>query len=106
MNTIKTFLPATQSGCGRFWRRLGAWGVFVIAAMDSAFFGLPSMRWWPGYVYKQPSKFFLYVVLAASGSAVGSIVLYLIGYTGGEVSTQEAIVRRAFQQNPRIVREA
>ena len=49
-----------------------------------------------GYVYKQPSKFFLYVILAAAGSAVGSIVLYLIGYTGGEVLLRKRLSAERF----------
>jgi membrane protein YqaA with SNARE-associated domain len=51
-----------------------------------------------GYVYKNPSKFFLYVVLAASGSAIGSIVLYLVGYTGGEVLLRRKLTPERFSQ--------
>jgi len=40
----------------------------------------------------------LYVVLAASGSAIGSIVLYLIGYTGGEVLLRKKLTPERFSQ--------
>ena len=85
MNTIKNIATRYTKWLWALLAPLGAWGVFVIAAMDSAFVGLPLDAVVAGYVYKNPSKFFLYVVLAASGSAIGSIVLYLVGYTGGEV---------------------
>ena len=54
------------------------------------------MRSWLVTSYKQPSKFFLYVILAAAGSAVGSIVLYLIGYTGGEVLLRKRLSAERF----------
>jgi len=37
-----------------------------------------------GYVYHQPRNMLLYVTLASAGSALGSSVLYLLGYLGGE----------------------
>jgi len=85
LDTIKRILTRYTKWLWALLAPLGPWGVFVIAAVDAAFFGLPMDAVVAGYVYKQPSKFFLYVILAAAGSAVGSIVLYLIGYTGGEV---------------------
>ncbi len=37
-----------------------------------------------GYVYQKPSAFLLYVIMGAAGSALGSCILYWIGYEGGE----------------------
>jgi len=37
---------------------------------------------------------------------VGSIVIYLIGYTGGEVLLRKRLVARALREDSRFVREA
>lgn len=96
MDTIKRILSRYTKWLWALLAPLGPWGVFVIAAVDAAFFGLPMDAVVAGYVYKQPSKFFLYVILAAAGSAVGSIVLYLIGYTGGEVLLRKRLSAERF----------
>ena len=77
---------------------LGAWGVFAIAAVDAAFMGLPMDAIVAGYIYKDPHGYLLYVLLAASGSAAGSIVLYVIGYTGGEVLLRKRLSPERFQK--------
>jgi membrane protein YqaA with SNARE-associated domain len=63
---------------------LGPWGVFAIAAVDGSFLGLPLDAIVAGYVYNDRPHLFFYVILASAGSATGSIVLYVIGYLGGE----------------------
>jgi membrane protein YqaA with SNARE-associated domain len=96
LNTIKSILTRYSKWLWAVLAPLGAWGVFVIAAVDAAFVGLPMDAVVAGYVYKNPSKFFLYVVLAAVGSAVGSVVLYVIGYTGGEVLLRKRLSPERF----------
>jgi membrane protein YqaA with SNARE-associated domain len=98
LDTIKRILTRYTKWLWALLAPLGPWGVFVIAAVDAAFFGLPMDAVVAGYVYKQPSKFFLYVILAAAGSAVGSIVLYLIGYTGGEVLLRKRLSVERFSR--------
>ena len=63
---------------------MGPWGVLFISAMDAAAVGLPMDLVIAGYVYKKPSAFLLYVLMGAVGSALGSCILYWIGYEGGE----------------------
>lgn len=58
--------------------------------------GLPMDAIVAGYVYKDPSRMLLYVLLASAGSAVGSIVLYVIGYTGGEVLLRKRLSPERF----------
>ncbi len=77
---------------------LGAWGVFVIAALDGAAVGLPMDLVIAGYVYKKPSLFLLYVVMGAAGSAIGSSILYWIGYEGGEKLLRKKISPERFQK--------
>jgi membrane protein YqaA with SNARE-associated domain len=77
---------------------LGSWAVFAIAGIDSAFFGVPLDPVVATYVYENRSHALLYPLLAAAGSAAGCILLYWIGYTGGEVLLLERIPRAKFER--------
>jgi membrane protein YqaA with SNARE-associated domain len=86
---------------------LGIWGVFVVSAIDGAFIGLPMDVVVAGYVYQNRARLLLYVLMASAGSALGSIVIYLIGYEGGEELLRKRIsaerfekFHRAFEQHP------
>jgi membrane protein YqaA with SNARE-associated domain len=63
---------------------LGIWGVFVVAFADSALLGMPVDAVVAFYVYQNHRRLLFYVVMAAVGSALGSIPLYIVGYLGGE----------------------
>jgi len=63
---------------------LGAWGVLGFAAIDAAIFGMPIDAIVCGYAYANPAKLVLYALAAAVGGAAGSLVVYAIGYEGGE----------------------
>jgi membrane protein YqaA with SNARE-associated domain len=76
---------------------LGSWGVFAIAAIDGSLLGMPLDPVVAGYVYQSPHKFLLYVIMASVGSAAGSIVLYVIGYKGGEVLLQKRMPPQKFE---------
>jgi membrane protein YqaA with SNARE-associated domain len=77
---------------------LGSWAVFAIAAIDSAFFGFPLDPVVASYVYQDRPRFLLYAVMASAGSAAGCIILYLIGYKGGEVLLERRISRTRFNK--------
>jgi membrane protein YqaA with SNARE-associated domain len=66
-------------------KTLGAWGVFIVATMDSAAFGVPMDPLVAGYVYSNPHKAWLYCLSGAVGSALGSLVPYGLGRAGGEL---------------------
>ena len=107
MNTIKHILTRYTAFLWILLKPLGAWGVFVIAGLDAAAVGLPMDVVVAGYVYQNRARFLLYVLMASAGSALGSIVLYLIGYTGGEAVLRKRIsperfdkLHRAFDQHP------
>lgn len=76
----------------------GPWGVFAIAALDSAFVGLPLDVVVGGFVYAQPHLFWLYALMGAAGSAIGSIVIYVIGYKGGEVLIERRVGKERFDK--------
>lgn len=98
MHTIKHIISAYGKWIWAVLAPLGVWGVFAISAVDAAFMGLPMDAIVAGYIYKDPHRFLLYVLLAALGSAVGSIVIYVIGYTGGEVLLRKRVSPERFQK--------
>jgi membrane protein YqaA with SNARE-associated domain len=98
LHTIKHIISAYGKWVWGLLAPLGIWGVFAISAVDAAFMGLPMDPIVAGYIYKNPHNFLLYVLLAASGSAVGSIVIYVIGFTGGEVLLRKRLSPARFQK--------
>jgi membrane protein YqaA with SNARE-associated domain len=66
-------------------KALGAWGVFILATIDSALFGIPMDPLVAGFVFATPSRAWLYCVAGALGSALGSLLPYYLGRAGGEL---------------------
>jgi membrane protein YqaA with SNARE-associated domain len=66
-------------------KALGAWGVLLIAVLDAAAFGIPMDPLVAGFVYASPHKTVFYCLAGSLGSAVGSLVPYLLGRAGGEL---------------------
>ena len=77
---------------------LGIWGVLGFAFVDAALLGMPLDAIVGGYVYSNPHRFLLYSAMAAAGSALGSIVIYWIGYKGGEVLLVKRIGEERFNK--------
>jgi membrane protein YqaA with SNARE-associated domain len=77
---------------------LGSWAVFAIAGIDSAFFGVPLDPVVATYVYQHRSHALLYPLMAAAGSAAGCVILYWIGYKGGEVLLLKRMSRAKFER--------
>jgi membrane protein YqaA with SNARE-associated domain len=77
---------------------LGPWGMLVFAAVDGSFLGMPLDAIFVGYVYHDRARFLLYVLLGAVGSALGSIVIYVIGYTGGEMLLRKRLPPERFEK--------
>jgi membrane protein YqaA with SNARE-associated domain len=98
LNTLKHILSRYTAFLWGLLAPLGVWGVFVIAAMDGAALGLPMDVVVAGYVYQNKSLFLVYALLAAAGSAIGSSVLYLIGYFGGEAFLRKRMSEKRFAQ--------
>ena len=94
LNTIKHIFLRYTAFLWALLKPLGAWGVFVIAALDGAALGLPMDPVVATYVYQDRSRFLLYVLMASTGSALGSIVIYGIGYVGGEELLRKRISPR------------
>ena len=96
MGTIKNLLAKWTHFLWVLLKPLGAWGVFAIAAIDSAALGMPLDPVVAGYVYLQPHKFWLYAIMASAGSAIGSLIIYAIGYEMGELVLEKRMGKEKF----------
>jgi membrane protein YqaA with SNARE-associated domain len=77
---------------------LGIWGVLGFAFVDASFLGMPVDPIVAGYVWAHPSRLVLYCAMAAAGSALGSIVIYVIGYKSGEVLLVKRMGEKRFNK--------
>jgi membrane protein YqaA with SNARE-associated domain len=98
LKTIKHILSRYTAFLWGLLKPLGPWGVLLAAAVDGAFFGLPIDVIVAGYVYTDRHRFWLYVLMASAGSTLGSIVVYLIGYEGGETLLRKRISPKRFDK--------
>ena len=98
MKTIKHILSRYTAFLWAILKPLGAWGVLVVAALDGAFIGLPVDAVVAGYIYQDPGRFLLYALMASTGSTLGSIVIYVIGYKGGEELLRKRIPAERFER--------
>jgi len=98
LNTVKHLLARYTIFLWALLKPLGAWGVLAIAALDGGFIGLPMDVVVAGYVYTDRSHFLWYAVMASVGSALGSIVIYVIGYLGGEGLLRKRIPAERFEK--------
>jgi membrane protein YqaA with SNARE-associated domain len=96
LNTIKHILQRYTAWIWAVLGPLGPWGVFAIAAVDGSFLGMPIDFALAGYVYNDRRHFLFYVLLASAGSALGSLVVYGIGYLGGETLIRKRIPAERF----------
>ncbi len=68
------------------------------AFIDAALFGMPIDAIVCGYAYAKPSNLLLYSLGAAIGSALGSLIVYGIGYKGGEVMLKKRMGEARFNR--------
>jgi LPXTG-motif cell wall-anchored protein len=98
VKTIKHILARYTAFLWLLLKPLGAWGVFAIGAIDAAALGLPVDVVVASYVYQSPHKLLLYVLMASSGETLGSMVIYLIGFKGGEELLRKRISAARFEK--------
>src|SRR2546427_2945513 len=98
MKTLKHILSRYTTFLWAILQPLGAWGVFAVAALDGAAVGLPMDVVVGGYVAQDHKRFLLYVLMAAAGSALGSLVIYAIGYAGGEELLRKRVPAARFEK--------
>ncbi|HEV2698529.1 MAG TPA: VTT domain-containing protein [Terriglobales bacterium] len=107
MHAIKHILTRYTAFLWAVLKPLGIWGVLAVAAIDGAALGLPVDVAVGGYVAQDHSRWWLYVLMAAAGSALGSLVIYAIGYAGGEELLRKRVsperfakLHKAFDEHP------
>jgi membrane protein YqaA with SNARE-associated domain len=107
MKTLKHILSRYTAFLWAILKPLGAWGVLAAAALDGAAVGLPVDLVVGGYVSQNHHLWLLYVLMAAAGSALGSLVIYAIGYAGGEELLRKRVsaarfakLHNAFEKHP------
>jgi membrane protein YqaA with SNARE-associated domain len=98
LSTVKNILKRYSAWIWKVLAPLGPWGVFAIAAVDGSLFGMPVDAVVAGYVYNDRARFLFYVVMASAGSALGSSVIYAIGYFGGETVLRKRISEERFNK--------
>jgi len=98
LNSIKTFLKKYTVFLWALMKPLGIWGVFLAGFLDSAFIGLPVDVVVATYVYTDRTKMILYIVMASAGSSLGSLVMYWIGYKGGNALLRKRMSAERLQK--------
>ncbi len=98
MHVIKTILAKYTGFFLGLMKALGMWGPFTIAAVDASFFGLPLDPVVAGYVWSDRHRFWIYPIMAAAGSALGSLILYAVGRGGGEVFLAKRISKQRLER--------
>jgi membrane protein YqaA with SNARE-associated domain len=98
MKTIQHILARYTTFLWAILKPLGAWGVFTIAALDGAAVGLPMDVVVGGYVAQNHQRLLMYVLMAAAGSSLGSLVIYAIGYKGGEELLRKRVSAQRFEK--------
>lgn len=81
-----------------FLKPLGFWGVGAVAILDSSSIPVPMDLIVAGYAWSDPHRFYLYVLMAAIGSAIGGLVPYWIGRAGGEIFLMKRIDRARYEK--------
>ena len=83
-----------------FMMLLGPWGILLAGVVDSAGVPLPCAvdALLVTYAYKNPGQAWLFVVFSVVGSMIGCMVLYGIGYAGGEIVLERRMSPAKFQK--------
>ena len=98
MKAIKHIFSRYTAFLWAILKPLGIWGVFAATAIDGAALGLPVDVVVGAYIAQDHRRFLLYVAMAAAGSAIGSLVIYGIGYAGGEELLRKRVSAERFEK--------
>jgi membrane protein YqaA with SNARE-associated domain len=77
--------------------KLGFWGAGAIAILDSSSIPVPVDAYLAVAIWNDKPHFWLYVLMAAAGSALGGLVPYALGRAGGELFLLKRINRERFE---------
>ncbi|HEX5236418.1 MAG TPA: VTT domain-containing protein [Silvibacterium sp.] len=75
---------------------LGFWGIGLLAILDSSSIPVPMDAFIAFYAWNDARRFYLYVFMAALGSAIGGLAPYFVGRAGGEIFLLKRVSRVKF----------
>ncbi len=78
--------------------KFGLFGAGAVALMDSSTIPVPMDLLIAGWVWKDQSRFWLYCLMAAFGSAIGGLLPYVLGRAGGELFLLKRVNRERFDK--------
>jgi membrane protein YqaA with SNARE-associated domain len=81
-----------------FLAKFGVWGVGAAALLDSSTIPIPMDALLAVYVWNDKGHFWLYCLLAATGSAVGGLLPYGLGRAGGELFLLKRVNRNHYER--------
>jgi membrane protein YqaA with SNARE-associated domain len=76
--------------------KLGFWGAGAVALLDSSSIPVPMDAYLALEIWHAKGRFWIYVLMAAAGSALGGLLPYLLGRAGGELFLLRRINRERF----------
>lgn len=80
-----------------FLKPLGIWGALLTGAIDSSTVPLPMDILMATYVWNDRERAWLYVLMAAAGSAIGGLLPFLLGRAGGELFLLKRVERKRYE---------
>ncbi len=81
----------------KFLAPFGFWGIGALAFLDTSSIPVPMDAFIAFYAWHDAHRFYLYVLMAAIGSAIGGLVPYFIGRAGGEIFLLKRIDRVKYE---------
>jgi membrane protein YqaA with SNARE-associated domain len=81
-----------------FLAKFGIWGIGALAVLDSSSIPIPMDAFIAISVWNDKSRFWLYIVAAAVGSAIGGLLPYGLGRAGGELFLLKHVNRERYER--------
>ena len=81
-----------------FLAKFGIWGLGALALLDSSSLPVPMDAFLALAVWNDKSRFWLYCLAAAAGSAIGGLLPYGLGRAGGELFLLKRVDRPRFER--------
>ena len=78
--------------------KLGTLGLFLISAMDASTLAVPMDAIVATFAWNNRDRFWIYPLVAALGSAIGSLLPFLLGRAGGELFLLKRINRERYER--------
>jgi membrane protein YqaA with SNARE-associated domain len=81
-----------------FLAKFGIWGIGALALLDSSSIPIPMDAFLALSVWNDKGRFWLYVLAAALGSAIGGLLPYGLGRAGGELFLLKHVNRERYER--------